>query len=335
MAMFEGYKCPVCENTFVKQDDIVVCPDCGAPYHRECYLNNSGCVYSEKHAEGFVWKGEKESEPVAAETIRCAKCGTENPVNSTVCSDCGAYLRTPTYGAQGTNTSYPPNYSENPQADYEQIENEEISGIRVGDFKKYLGNSWFFSLPAFYNIGKYGKKLSLNVFALLTHGIWFIWKKMYGIGILILAIMSGIYIFEIAVADLIEPLVEYVEKSDTAGVMAFMEANPLLTNAYMACGIIQIAIYAYCALNANNAHYRHCVRKIKKIRKNHSDDAAYAKKLDNAGNASFASVLIACLAYMCIQMLAAKYSDVIVQVRDMIYTFFTSGDVISKLSGIL
>lgn len=343
MAMFEGYKCPVCEKTFDKQDDIVVCPECGAPYHRECYMSNSGCVYADRHAEGFTWSGVKESEPEveathAVETIRCARCGTENPVTATVCSDCGAYLRAPSYTGDDSDipgasqNNYPPFVE---AIDPEQLENEVIDDIRVGDLKSYLGSSWVFSIPSFYSIGKYGRKLSFNILALLTHGIWFIWKKMYGIGVLILSLMTGIYVFQIAVSDLVEPLVECVDNADTAGIMAFIEANPALSNAYMFCGILQIAIYAYCALNSNNAHYRHCLRKIKKLRTAHADsDEEYKKSIENAGNSSFAAILIAVLAYTCIQMLAVKYSGTIVQLRDLIYTFFTSGDLIARLRGI-
>ncbi len=35
MINFTGIKCPVCGKAFTDEDDIVVCPKCGAPYHRE------------------------------------------------------------------------------------------------------------------------------------------------------------------------------------------------------------------------------------------------------------------------------------------------------------
>ena len=38
-------KCPVCENEFTNDDDIVVCPLCGTPHHRECYKKNGECGY--------------------------------------------------------------------------------------------------------------------------------------------------------------------------------------------------------------------------------------------------------------------------------------------------
>ncbi|MBS6236502.1 MAG: hypothetical protein KH615_11425, partial [Clostridiales bacterium] len=34
---YTGLKCPVCGKPFGTDDDIVVCPEYGAPYHRACY----------------------------------------------------------------------------------------------------------------------------------------------------------------------------------------------------------------------------------------------------------------------------------------------------------
>ncbi|MGN1051081.1 MAG: RING finger protein, partial [Acutalibacteraceae bacterium] len=45
-----GYKCPVCEKNFHADDDIVVCPECGAPHHRSCYEQIGKCAFSEKHS---------------------------------------------------------------------------------------------------------------------------------------------------------------------------------------------------------------------------------------------------------------------------------------------
>ena len=36
---FENQVCPVCEEKFKENDEIVVCPECGTPHHRDCYNN--------------------------------------------------------------------------------------------------------------------------------------------------------------------------------------------------------------------------------------------------------------------------------------------------------
>ena len=45
------------------RDDIVVCPDCGAPYHRACYEKQGGCVYADKHGTGFEWTPPASAQP--------------------------------------------------------------------------------------------------------------------------------------------------------------------------------------------------------------------------------------------------------------------------------
>ena len=34
-----------CGKPLTLQDDIVVCPDCGAPYHRDCYEKLGRCIH--------------------------------------------------------------------------------------------------------------------------------------------------------------------------------------------------------------------------------------------------------------------------------------------------
>lgn len=37
MPSYKNEKCPVCNQEFKDGDDIVTCPVCGTPHHRECY----------------------------------------------------------------------------------------------------------------------------------------------------------------------------------------------------------------------------------------------------------------------------------------------------------
>ena len=40
---FKNEKCAACGMKFFDDEDIVVCPECGAPYHRECW-NRVGTI---------------------------------------------------------------------------------------------------------------------------------------------------------------------------------------------------------------------------------------------------------------------------------------------------
>ena len=74
---FTQYKCPVCKKQFVSGDDIVVCPECGAPHHRECYEQNGKCFFEDKHSEDFSFEnysavhGEKDSADNLCPVCKC------------------------------------------------------------------------------------------------------------------------------------------------------------------------------------------------------------------------------------------------------------------------
>lgn len=53
---YTNEQCPVCKKIFTDSDDVVVCPECGTPHHRQCYKNNGGCANENKHDENFVWQ---------------------------------------------------------------------------------------------------------------------------------------------------------------------------------------------------------------------------------------------------------------------------------------
>lgn len=55
---YENQKCPVCNKEFETDADIVVCPVCGTPHHRDCYKQNGECGNNEKHCEGYRWEPE-------------------------------------------------------------------------------------------------------------------------------------------------------------------------------------------------------------------------------------------------------------------------------------
>ena len=85
MYQFTGCPCSVCGKTLTDTDDIVVCPDCGAPYHRACYQAQGACVYAGKHGTGFEWTPPASAQP----EHKCPNCGAPNPESAQRCSHCG------------------------------------------------------------------------------------------------------------------------------------------------------------------------------------------------------------------------------------------------------
>ena len=90
---YENNHCPVCGQIFSAEDDVVFCPDCGTPHHRECWKQNGACAFADKHAQGYVWQSTVQpEEPEQArqpEGMTCPRCGAECASNALVCPECG------------------------------------------------------------------------------------------------------------------------------------------------------------------------------------------------------------------------------------------------------
>ena len=91
MADYKGNTCPVCKQKFKEADDIVVCPDCGTPYHRECWKKVGVCVHQADHAAGFEWTPDNVISD-RPDDIVCPNCGTHNPLGAKYCNHCGVSL---------------------------------------------------------------------------------------------------------------------------------------------------------------------------------------------------------------------------------------------------
>ena len=91
MADYKGNTCPVCKQKFKDADDIVVCPDCGTPYHRECWKKVGVCVHQADHAAGFEWTPDNVISD-RPDDIVCPNCGTHNPLGAKYCNHCGVSL---------------------------------------------------------------------------------------------------------------------------------------------------------------------------------------------------------------------------------------------------
>ena len=91
MADYKGNTCPVCKQKFKEADDIVVCPDCGTPYHRECWKKVGVCVHQADHAAGFEWTPDNVISD-RPDDIFCPNCGTHNPLGAKYCNHCGVSL---------------------------------------------------------------------------------------------------------------------------------------------------------------------------------------------------------------------------------------------------
>lgn len=221
MMDYTGIKCPVCEVPFQQGDDIVVCPECGAPYHRECYRKEGQCVFQEEHAQGKVW--EAPAPPVAPNADaeikdrECPNCGVLNAHSSLFCNRCGAslvgepqrYVNTgagPKEGTEDVPPPYPPVSGAGPFPfggfappmafdPMGGVSPAEVldEGVTFGDASKLVRQNTGYYMSVF-RIIKNTKRNKFNFSAFLFSGPWMLYRKQYKWGSLVTVLIFALYL---------------------------------------------------------------------------------------------------------------------------------------------
>ena len=62
--VYSGESCVYCKAKLFDEDDVVYCPVCGAPHHRECYNDLGHCALEQLHGTENEYSREKELEKV-------------------------------------------------------------------------------------------------------------------------------------------------------------------------------------------------------------------------------------------------------------------------------
>lgn len=221
MADYKGNTCPVCKQKFKEADDIVVCPDCGTPYHRECWKKVGVCVHQADHAAGFEWTPDNVISD-RPDDIVCPNCGTHNPLGAKYCNHCGVSLPDhpdnvqyqqdhPAPGGNGpvyANGSYQadgaPQYRQAPRP--EQAPDQEffsagsmgpdgftckevgpddpIDGIKARDWASYVGPSSIYYMMQFFRMQETRRKAVISFSAFFLGPFYFFYRKMWKQGVL-------------------------------------------------------------------------------------------------------------------------------------------------------
>lgn len=192
MQNFFGNPCPYCGKKFAEGDDIVVCPECGTPHHRDCYKEHSACANEEKHSETFEWRGTAvppvhKTEPAAhnGETVVCEHCGRENPGEFHYCRGCGAPIGESPVRPEPEKASY-----DEFQRERERIFTESFSsdfgGISPKEAAVFVRSNVGYFLPRFAAFSK-GAKFDTNFSAFIFSYFYLFYRKMYGLGLAVFA----------------------------------------------------------------------------------------------------------------------------------------------------
>lgn len=279
MGRYSGQKCPVCSQKFQDSDEVVVCPVCGTPHHRQCWIDDGGCRNANLHGTDFQWKATATaSDRPDFDEKRdlgeiCPVCGKNNPKNTLFCPGCGTPLGAGrAQQAPGGQQSYRPPFGFPFAQPFD--DQQSIQGIPVKEVASVVKINAFSYIPKFLRMERKKVPVSFNWFAFLLAPFWFIYRKMYLIGGILTALLLA---FGIAMAPAVNA--GYEELYDFYEVAAQAETSPeqltqlqsqLLKSAnvqaMMISSAVNLLLMVASGFAANPAYRHHVVHKAKKAR---------------------------------------------------------------------
>ena len=316
-----GTRCVVCSEKFSEEDDVVICPDCGTPYHKNCYKKDTGCVNTALHQMGGSWKPSYDVGSTSAETenIPCRFCGQPNPSDTLFCPKCGM----PTaefYSRLNREQRYNGvNINEDPSA-YNSNANsglpfspflinfsdplcgfdpeEDVEGVKMSEIGDFVGTNTHYYLPIFKRFKDTGRRISWNFSAMLFPELYFSYRKMIfpAFGALLIRFFSGIPNF-IALSQVgqfgrITELAKMFDLNSSA-----------FRSVIMICSLASYALMFTAGLYGNNLYYNFVRRRIFRI-KEYSDETVLRYLLGRKGGTSaLLMVLFICLMFLPVTVL--------------------------------
>lgn len=304
MPKYIGQSCTSCRIPFKEDDEIVVCPECGSPYHKECYKAEGRCVNTVLHESGKEWQPEP-IEPLhsvqnadAAEKV-CPNCGAHNHADASFCTECGTALSVEpgggvrqfggqSFGGQGQYGPFGqqggmPNGNLPPFINVQAFSPEtDVDGITVGEYAEYVRTNTVSYIPKFIRFAKYRKKLSFNFAAFFLSPLWFAYRKM-PLYSAITMLLSGIC----SIPAVLEMMVQ-------AGFAQFsVLSTPAFSIISTLCYFLNYAISIVSGLFGDYIYYKHAKSDITAIKSEIQEFSARKAAFAKSGGTSIGFVLAA------------------------------------------
>lgn len=307
---FSEYQCPVCQKQFQNGDDVVVCPECGAPHHRECYEENGHCFFNDKHGDGFSFDqtgAPAHEEQQDSEYIICPRCQFENEKTAFYCNGCGYPLnekdrrqheQQPTdNNRQNTNTysggfqGMPFGAGFGPGAanmfdPLAGLDGEELiaDNVTVSEAAKYIGKTTQYFLPVFKNI-RDKRSFRFNFSAMIFAESYFLYRKMTVLGVIVSLLLLAGTVASAAIMMSPEWMAQYQKLLELmqsgVNVSVFSKEFAFM---YLPLGIqaARLIIRVLCGVFANRLYYKHCAKQINRIKADNNETDLH-KTLETKG----------------------------------------------------
>jgi RNA polymerase subunit RPABC4/transcription elongation factor Spt4 len=279
----EGQKCPVCTSYLFPEDDIVYCPICGAPHHRDCYNSIGHCGLEEFHGTEkqytYTPPEEKAEQHKQSEhkTI-CQNCKNELSDDMLVCPYCGVPKNARVFAFDYLG-------GVDPKKDLGE-------GVTAAEAAKMVTVNTHRYIPKFAKLSKFNK-ISFNWLAFLLPEGWFFSRKMYKQGALATCAILAAQILNIPLLKILNGVVlnSYAEYAEyVVNNMSTFGKLPIRF-AFISI-VITLAVKLISGIFADYSYKNSVITKCKQLNKQNNEQSALLRKL---GGVNFFGFLLGVL----------------------------------------
>ncbi len=242
----QNQSCALCHAYLFAEDDVVYCPECGAPHHRECYNKLNKCALEELH-------------------------GTENQYDKLKRAAQEQKAKEEEEQRETTETGYETPFGVLSPIDFlggVKPDDEIDNGVTASMAAKFVLSNTMRYIPKFKKLNKYNKA-SWNFLAFLLPSGWFFSRKMYLNGLItavleiiatLLTIPYQLTCYNLGLtgrafdSELIQRMAESMDKFP-----------PMVVYAAFIGGAISLAIKIVAAILGDYLYKKHAVNSIREI----------------------------------------------------------------------
>ncbi len=273
----EGEKCPVCHGYMFDDEDIVFCPVCGQPHHRECYNALGECASARYHGTDMQYR--KPERPQTQEQ-------TEQPQPQVDFDEQEEVENNRFGGFEGNGATFITNID--PYGGVSPNKVDTQTNITAKEYKKCVVFNTARYIPKFFGIQK-GSRSSWNWASAIFPHAWYFYRKCYGQGVLAFVLrLVGVALSSFGSIQLFKHL--GIDYAAAAGYAQIMANSTQITNAIMtdtaslinfliaAAGmVIVLATHIISGIFGDAIYKKECVRKIDSLKQIEDDAEREAK----------------------------------------------------------
>lgn len=263
---YKGTECVSCGKKFNESDDIVVCPECGSPHHRECYKTAGKCANIMRHDMNFNWNNEK------------YKSDEINNNNNTDEEN------------KDTDDNNMISMSEFIEKNIKDINDEIKDGCTLGEALSFVNRNVLYYASIFARIRKFNVNTSLNLTCFIFPQIYFANRKMWFWAILT-SVINVILLIPMMMALLAND-VSYDSTFISANVIEAIRNNSGIINSLMEiCNGADLVMRVLFCLFGNRLYYNFVTKSIRRMKLKNNGNVT-KEQLAYAGGTSFANVIL-------------------------------------------